>query len=185
MTHGLAAFHPLDLRDAEAIPAVAEAIGGRVDALFNCAGLAPNRDWLDVLKVNLLGTRTFTDAVLPLMGPGGAIVSVSSIGGTGWQLRVRMLRELVATIGFADGVRWLEARRDELGDAYRLSKEALNVWTLAQSAVLMPQGIRINCTSPGTVQTAMLDEIEANIPGVQVDRVAARGFDGGGEGLLE
>jgi NAD(P)-dependent dehydrogenase (short-subunit alcohol dehydrogenase family) len=57
-------------------------------------------------------------------------------------------------------------------NAYSFAKEALIVWTLQQSTTLIRRGIRINTTSPGAVQTAMLDEIEAAISAKAIDVVA-------------
>src|ERR1700740_3549948 len=50
----------VDLRDPASIDAAAAAIGGKVDALFNCAGLPQTAGALDVMKVNYCGTRRVT-----------------------------------------------------------------------------------------------------------------------------
>jgi NAD(P)-dependent dehydrogenase (short-subunit alcohol dehydrogenase family) len=80
---GLASFTLADLRDPASIEAAVRKIGGRVDGLFNCAGLPQTFPPLDVMKVNFAGTRHLTEQVLPLMAPGSAIVSISSNGGLG------------------------------------------------------------------------------------------------------
>src|SRR5580658_7795906 len=51
----LASFNQMDLRDPGSIDAAAAKIGGRVDALFNCAGLPQTFPPLDVMKVNYIG----------------------------------------------------------------------------------------------------------------------------------
>lgn len=83
----LTSFHTVDLRDPASIEAGVRAIakvgGGKVDALFNCAGLPNAFPAMDVMKVNFLGLRHLTEAVLPLMGEGGAIASIASTGGLG------------------------------------------------------------------------------------------------------
>jgi NAD(P)-dependent dehydrogenase (short-subunit alcohol dehydrogenase family) len=48
--------------------------------------------------------------------------------------------------------------------AYSVSKEAIIVWTLMVSADLITRGIRVKCTSPGAVQTPMLEENEKTTP---------------------
>ena len=63
----LASFTLVDLREPDTIDAAVAAIGGRVDALFNCAGLPQTAPPLDVMKVNYAGTRHLTQQVLPLM----------------------------------------------------------------------------------------------------------------------
>ena len=102
----LASFTQVDLRDPGAIDSAIAGIGGKVDALFNCAGLPQTAPPLDVMKVNYAGTRRVTEQVLPLMSEGAAIVSISSNGGLGWSRRIPVLMELlkldkVAYIRFA------------------------------------------------------------------------------------
>jgi len=164
-------FTELDLAEASSIDAAVAKLGGRVDALFNCAGLPTTRPPLDVLKVNFLGTRYFAERVLDRMGEGGAVVSTSSNGGMGWQKHLPELLELMQT-NFAGGQAWLEQRLSDISNAYSYAKEAIIVWTMQQSAALIQRGIRINCTSPGAVQTPMLDEIETKVPRAAVDAVA-------------
>ena len=51
----LASFTQVDLRDPAALDTAVGKIGGRVDALFNCAGLPQTSPALDVMKVNYVG----------------------------------------------------------------------------------------------------------------------------------
>jgi NAD(P)-dependent dehydrogenase (short-subunit alcohol dehydrogenase family) len=168
----LASFTIADLAAPASIRAAVAEIGGRVDALFNCAGVPPTHAKLDVLKVNFLGTRYLTDCVLEHMRAGSAIVSTSSNGGMGWRNHLTELRALLAEKTFASGAAWLEQRLTAIANAYSYSKEALIVWTMQESATLIKRGVRINCTSPGAVQTPMLDEIETMVPSAVIDAVA-------------
>jgi NAD(P)-dependent dehydrogenase (short-subunit alcohol dehydrogenase family) len=168
----LASCTVVDLAAPVSINAAVLRLGGKVDALFNCAGLAPTRAALDVMVVNFLGTRYFTECVLKRMSKGGAIVSTSSNGGLAWQKHLPELLELLGQTDFAGGQRWLEQRLPEISNAYSYAKEALIVWTMQQSALLIQRGIRINCTSPGAVQSPMLEEIETKVPRAAVDAVA-------------
>lgn len=167
-----AGFHATDLRDPAAIDRAVTAIGGRVDALFNCAGLPPGPQPLDVVKVNFAGTRHLTGGVLTLMGEGGAVVNVASNGGAGWRDHLPDLQALAATTSFDAAVDWFVARLDGAGAAYSLSKEAIIVWTMQSASTLIKRGIRVNCTRPGAVQTPMLDEIERTTPSAVIDRMA-------------
>ncbi|MET0179487.1 MAG: SDR family NAD(P)-dependent oxidoreductase, partial [Novosphingobium sp.] len=63
----LASFTNVDLRDPSSIESGVASIGGKVDALFNCAGLPNTFPGMEVMKVNFLGTRHLTDQVVPLM----------------------------------------------------------------------------------------------------------------------
>jgi NAD(P)-dependent dehydrogenase (short-subunit alcohol dehydrogenase family) len=168
----LASFTPLDLRDPCAIEATATAIGGPIDAVFNCAGLPPGPSAVDVMTVNFIGTRYLTELLVPFMAAGSAIVSVSSNGGAGWMGKLPALKDFIAAQSFAEAVAYYERRADVGPAAYSFSKEALIVWTMQQSANLIKCGIRMNCTTPGAVQTPMLVEIEKSTPAALIDVVA-------------
>ncbi len=157
----LASFRQVDLRDPAAIDAAAAAIGGKVDALFNCAGLPQTAPPLDVMRVNYCGTRRLTERILPLMSAGSAIASISSIGGLGWSRKVPVLMELLQIDTYEGAVQWCEAHLDVVREGYAFSKEAIIVWTMMTGTALIKQGIRINCTLPGPTQTPMMAHFEA------------------------
>lgn len=168
-TAELASYTALDLADPESITAAAGRIGGHVDALFNCAGATPMIPSAQIVKVNFLGTRLFTELVTELMGPGGAVVNTSSDGGFGWRKKLPLLLAFVGIADFAAGAAWYEEHEEAAGHGYSFGKEAINVWTLQQSAVLIKRGIRMNSVSPGAVQTPMLEAIEATFPSDLID----------------
>jgi len=159
----LASFNQIDLRDAASIEAGVAAIGGKVDALFNCAGLAGGGAFpaMDTFKVNFIGTRHLTDTVLPLMSAGGAIASIASTGGLGWSRRIPVHMELLQTQGFQAAVDWAEAHMDQVAEGYAFSKEAVIVWTQFMGAQLIKKGIRINTTLPSPTQTPMMATFHA------------------------
>lgn len=157
----LASFSLVDLRDPATIDAAVARLGGKVDALFNCAGLPQTSPPMDVMKVNYIGTRHLTEQVLSLMGEGGAIVSISSTGGMGWSRRLAQVTEFVEISGFDNILQWCEDNAETVGEGYSLSKEAIIVWTMRASARLIKQGIRINCTLPAPTQTPMMNEFES------------------------
>ena len=157
------AFAKTDLGDPFAIDRAVAVIGAPVHALFNCQGIsgsAPGTTSADVMRVNFLGVRHLTEAVLPLMPPGGAVASIASAGGLGWARRLDQIRELLAAESFEAGVRWVEAHRadllaDAFPNAYAFSKQALIVWTMQRAVSAIAGGVRINCTSPGSTRTLM------------------------------
>lgn len=158
----LASFTNVDLRDPASIEAAVAGIGGKVDALFNCAGLPQSFPPLDVMKVNFIGLRHLTEQVLPLMGPGGAIASIASTGGLGWSRRIPTNMEFVTTKGYDAAVAWCEAHlEDVVKEGYSFSKENVIVWTQYMGAHLIKKGIRINCTLPSPTQTPMMATFEA------------------------
>lgn len=160
----LASFNQVDLRDPDSIDGAVEKIGGRVDALFNCAGLPQTFPPLEVMKVNYVGTRRVTERVLQLMSEGGAVASVASTAGLGWDNRMPVLRELLQIDSYDGAMKWCEQHLDEVQEGYILSKQAIVVWTMLSSSSLIKRGIRINCTLPSPTQTPMMEHFEAQIP---------------------
>jgi NAD(P)-dependent dehydrogenase (short-subunit alcohol dehydrogenase family) len=170
----LASFTRVDLRDPASIEAGVAAIGGQIGGLFNCAGLAGGGAFppLETYKVNFAGTRHLTDTVLPLMGPGSAIVSIASTGGLGWSRRIPVHMELMQTQGFQGAVDWAEAHMDQVAEGYAFSKEAVIVWTQFMGAQLIKKGIRINCSLPSPTQTPMMATFHATSGKEIVDAAA-------------
>jgi NAD(P)-dependent dehydrogenase (short-subunit alcohol dehydrogenase family) len=156
----LASFNQVDLRDPESIEAGVAAVGGKVDALFNCAGLPNSMPPMDVMKVNFVGLRHLTEQVLPLMGAGGSITSIASTGGLGWSRRIPTNMEFVTTKGWDAAIAWCEAHLETVREGYSFSKENVIVWTQYMGAHLIKKGIRINCTLPSPTQTPMMDTFQ-------------------------
>ena len=158
-----ARFLATDLADPAAIDAAVAQLDVPVHALFNCQGIsgtAPGTTGSDVLRVNFLGVRHLTEAVLNRMPAGGAVVSISSAGGLGWARRLEQISELLGTRDFGDGLGWCAEHEDALlgpafPKAYALSKQALIVWTMRRAVTCAGAGVRINCSSPGSTHTAM------------------------------
>jgi NAD(P)-dependent dehydrogenase (short-subunit alcohol dehydrogenase family) len=156
----LASFTQVDLRNADSIDAAAKKIGGKVDALFNCAGLPQTAGAMDVMKVNYIGTRYLSEKILPLMSSGGAIASIASTASLGWSRRMPLLTELLRIEGFEASAKWCEAHPEAVREGYSFSKEAVVVWTMIAATQLIKRGIRLNCTIPGPTQTPMMGEFE-------------------------
>lgn len=157
----LASFTQVDLRDPSAIDAAVEKIGGKVDALFNCAGLPQTFPPLDVMKVNYAGTRQLTGQVLKHMSAGAAIVSISSNGGLGWSRRLPVLMQLLQVDTYEGIVKWCQDNAETVREGYAFSKELLIAWTMLTSVSLIKRGIRINCIMPGPTQTPMMAQFES------------------------
>ncbi len=113
---------------------------GKLDILVNNAGVFPKikqlheiseKEWNDVLDVNLNGQFRFTKFALPyLQKTSGTIINVSSDAG------------LKAYEGFN-------------ADAYSASKAALIVLTKCWALEYAKDKIRVNCVCPGVVDTDM------------------------------
>ncbi len=127
-----------DVADESSVRAALEDVG-HLDVLVNNAGLAHDapllettvEDWDRVLAVNLRGTFLMTKHAAPRMGAGGAIVNIASVAA------------LMAVTQ---------------ASAYTAAKGGIVSLTRVAAAELAP-GIRVNCICPGTVRTAMPDEM--------------------------
>jgi len=157
-------FIAMDLSDQESIDAAVARIGGRVDALFNIAGVSSGiRDPLRVVTINFLGTRRFTEALVPAMPSGSAIANVSSLAASAYRQNAAVTAGLVSTSSMSEGIEWCKNHPDALneGGGYRLSKEAIILYGMANVTWLGAKGIRINCTAPGVTDTPILDQLRS------------------------
>ena len=125
-------------KDAESVVARVLEQFGRIDILVNNAGITQPRKTVDiseadydaVLDVSLRGTLLFSQAVIPAMQRqrSGSIVCISSVsaqrGG-----------------GILGGPHYSAAKAGVLGLARAMARE------------LGPDGIRVNCITPGLIET--------------------------------
>lgn len=117
---------------------------GRIDVLCNNAGISAIGDvvqstpdeWHRVFAVNVFGIANMSRAVIPHMraSGGGAIVNTCSI---------------VATVGLVQRA------------VYGASKGAVLGLTKAMAADEVQHGIRVNCVSPGTVESPWVQRLVA------------------------
>ncbi|HXN61005.1 MAG TPA: coniferyl-alcohol dehydrogenase [Acidimicrobiales bacterium] len=157
----VASYQAVDLRDPGATAAAVEGIGGTIDALFNCAGLAGSKfPDLDVMLVNFVGMRHLAELVSARMEPGAAIASISSTAGSGYLANLGKWLPFVTLPGFDAAKEWCETHPEEIAGGYGPSKEAIIVWTLWASYALAERGIRANCISPGPTDTPMMPDFE-------------------------
>ena len=157
----VAEYIETDLSDRASIEAAVEALGDQqIDALFNCAGLPNTFPGQQVMAVNFLGHRHLTEALIPKIARGGAIVFVASVGGLNWMSHMAELAELAGITDYDAARTWCEEHDSLVAEGYSLSKEAITYYTMARCGDLLKQGIRINCLSPGPTDTAMMPKFE-------------------------
>lgn len=147
-----------DLSDPSSIRQAAKAVGSGIDGLCNIAGLPPTRGRVPVIRVNFLGLREFTEAMLPNFRNGAAIVNLASLAGIGWPEAGPAIRALIALRDFAGTEALCNAHKVDDGRSYFFSKEALIVWTMQNRWTWRDRGIRMNTVSPGPVQTPILQD---------------------------
>ena len=124
-----------DVSDDASVRAAVASLDG-LDVLVNNAGVGAqggidandDDEWHRVFDVNVVGIARVTRAVLPLLraSSAGAIVNTCSVA---------------ALVGLPNRA------------LYSATKGAVYSLTLAMAADLLPDGIRVNCVTPGTVDT--------------------------------
>ena len=165
----LASFNRLDLRDPASIDAAVDRIDGKIDALFNCAGVPSTFAPIDIFKVNYIGPRRLTDLLLPRISDGGAIACIASTAGFAWQRHVAELKPLIEISSYEEAVAWCEERLKGDGDAYSLSKATIIIWTQQAAASLIKRGVRMNCTLPGPTSTPFMEQQSTITPDAAID----------------
>jgi NAD(P)-dependent dehydrogenase (short-subunit alcohol dehydrogenase family) len=176
-TAPMASFTAIDLNDPTAIDEAAKTVGGmidgEIDALFNCAGLPQTFPAKQVVQVNFLGLRRWTEHWIPRIRRGGGVVGISSVVARDYARRLAALNEFIALTGQDAAEAWLDAHPDLVRDGYAFAKEALIVWTMRRAVELAGQGIRINCVCPGAVQTPMMPAFEQVAGALVIDVLTA------------
>ena len=142
-SHGIRClFFQVDVRSSQEISKALSIIQTqlkRVDILVNNAGIRPRaplvgmseEDWDRTFDINVKGIFLLSRAVIPMMEKSGraTIINIAS------ELA------LVGHVGFS---------------AYAASKAAIVNLTKTMAIECAPMGIRVNCISPGPVDTPML-----------------------------
>lgn len=163
-------FRAVDLRDKKAIEdAVKDITGkGKVHNLFYCAGLPGTKfPDFDVITVNYLSLRYMSELFAGKMGKGDAITNVSSGASFSYLFNAGNVQTVVSMGTDYDKVyEWLKKPRLEVPDwyePYSFSKQLSAFWTM-QSAknITMTTGVRVNITSPGPTDTAMMPTFVEN-----------------------
>jgi 3-oxoacyl-[acyl-carrier protein] reductase len=136
----------VDVTDAQAVAAAAEAAGGalpRVDILVACAGIAgptmpswdyPVEDWKQVIDVDLNGVYYCCRAVLPMMREQdyGRIVNVASIAGK---------------------------EGNPNAAAYSAAKAGVIALTKSLAKETADRNVAVNCITPAAARTRIFDQI--------------------------
>lgn len=175
VSHPIAGFHECDLGDEDAIDATVAALPSRLDALINCAGIASGGsfDAEAVMRINWLGLRHLTEALIPRIPRGGCVVHVASTAGRDWPNRVTELGELMAHDTFDAGLEWLRSNPELYGDGYSFSKEAVQYYTALRSGQLLGEGIRMNSVCPGVTNTRLVADFRRGLGDAVLDQAIA------------
>ena len=154
-------FIPLDLADMGAIEQAVGQVPEGLDGLCNNAGIPPRPGLeAEILQVNFLGTRAFTDAMIPRMNSGASIVNMASRAGHGWRENLEQVKELARCTRPEQLQDFVASRGIDATRCYNLSKEAVILWTAAICEELVARDIRVNSLSPAAVETGILDDFK-------------------------
>jgi NAD(P)-dependent dehydrogenase (short-subunit alcohol dehydrogenase family) len=163
-------FLKTDLSDPAAVDAAVASLPDRIDGLANVAGIARAELPETVVAVNFLALRHLSATLMGRLRPGGAVVNVSSIAGRDWRSRYDRLLPLLQTPDYAAGLDWCRQNRERLArDPYTFSKRAVTAYTLLAAQRALQLGVRINCVSPGPVETPLYPQFESLMGKAQSD----------------
>ena len=165
------AHHVCDLSNHESIAQFVENIDGPVHGLANVAGVAGTAATDEIVAVNLFGLRALSEALIERMALDSAIVSVSSISADRCDWSDVALLDLVQQDWDA-GVATVGDKATNGTDAYQICKRALNFMTEIWAEKLSARTIRVNCVSPGPVETPILKDFEKSMGKARIDASA-------------
>lgn len=179
-------FIRLDLNDEAAIIDAANQVGMKLDGLCNNAGLPP-REGLEaaILQVNFLGTRAFTLAMLPHLNTGASIVNMASRAGHGWRDNIDQIKRLAQLNGLDQIEAFIASEVIDATRCYNLSKEAMILWTIAETEAMIQAGFRVNSLSPGAIATGILGDFKKAFGAQMAKNVERAGRAGKPEEIAE
>lgn len=168
-------FTQCDLADRTSIDAAIAALSGRIDTLVNVAGIADAEPKDKVLRVNILGLRHLSEALLPRIVDGGSVVIVASTAGNDWQRRADIVTGLLETPDFESGLAWC-AENESLWvkDPYTFSKQCAVAYTYRAAGLAIDRRVRVNAVSPGAVGTPLSTEFKRLMGDAQYEWSIAR-----------
>ncbi|WP_455886213.1 coniferyl-alcohol dehydrogenase [Pseudomonas rustica] len=169
-------FVKVDLADPASIDQALDAISDqKLDGLCNIAGLPGTGDMKTLWRVNYLAVCRLTEGLVSRLVSGASIVNLASMAGSLWKEREQLLWDLSQIKDWNDAEARIESEPTMLDQPYRKFKEALIVWSMAHAhEYKMKRGLRINCVSPGPVETPILGDFRVSLGQQNVDDIIER-----------
>ena len=176
----------IDLCDFDAISTCLTSVNGPFDALINNAGMSPkDENATEVLTLNLFGLIAMTRAMESYLAQGASVVSTASRAGAHWRDNIRQVATLLDLSGPAALRSFIEQQGIDAVRAYKLSKEAVIVWSMMQVERYLRRGWRINTVSPAPVETGILADFKIAFGAKAADTIARVGRPGTPEEIAE
>lgn len=147
-----AKFIHVNLADKSSIDEALEQVGGPINALFSCAGVADGTPGIE--KINFIGHRHMIDRMVAegTLPPGSAIGFISSAAGLGWESNLERLKEYLATPDFESAEQWVQQNG---GADYMSTKQVICAYVASQAYPLLKRGVRLNAICPGPTDTPL------------------------------
>lgn len=149
-----------DISSQTGVDKIVALLPNGIDALCNVAGVSGTGGVAITLAINFFGLKALSEGLVDKFRSGASIVNVASIAGFGWRENTARASAIARIEGFPDVEKVVAEHNlpNELG--YPISKEILLVWNMiaAHSALFKTKGIRLNCVSPGPVETPILKQ---------------------------
>lgn len=172
-------FISLDLNEATHIEQAAATVDEPLDGLCNNAGLPPRTGLEEaILQVNFLGTRAFTELMVPHLRKEASIVNMASRAGHGWKSGLEQVKRLANLTDRAELAEFIEKEQIDATRCYNLTKEAMILWTVAETEAMLARDIRINSLSPGGIATGILGDFQKAFGAQMAKNVARAGRPG-------
>jgi NAD(P)-dependent dehydrogenase (short-subunit alcohol dehydrogenase family) len=170
---GVKAIH-VNLAEKESIDAALDELGGPVDALLSCAGVADGTP--NIEKINFIGHRHLIDQLLArdMLPRGSAIGFISSAAGLGWEANMGRLKDYLATPDFDSAVAWVA---ENGGADYMSTKLSVCAYVASQAMPMLKRGIRINAICPGPTDTPLAQANKEQWLGFGADYRAELGIE--------
>ena len=145
----------VDMSDKASIEAATAEVGGPVDALFSCAGVADGTPGIE--RINFLGHRHMIELMLAsgALRSGSSIGMISSAAGFGWEQNLEGpggVAEYLDIADFDEAATW--AVENNHAD-YLWSKLTVNAYVAREAMSFLRKGIRINAILPGPTNTPL------------------------------
>ena len=169
---GIKKFIEVDLNNKESIDKAMQEVPSHIDSFFGVAGLSgATTNYYKTFTVNYIANKYITEEYLKKrMSYGGTIAYVTSTGGLYWDKYKDEFEKFTNAKTWNEMIDILhnQAKEDTLGImAYPLSKRALNYYMAKLAIELGPKKIRVNSLLPGSTNTGMKKEFEAEAGGME------------------